>query len=73
MKWWLISDEDVEEIRAGLEASTHDANDFNCPDGWNECSGCGGDSLRERAGHVLDTGLHITSQVPEEGGEIDES
>jgi len=66
MKWWLISDDDVKIIRDGLNAPTHEANDYNCQD-WpigEGCRGCKGDKLRDRAIHTLDTGLHITNAVP---------
>lgn len=66
MKWWLISDDDVKNIRDGLSASTHGANDYNCED-WpigEGCRGCKGDELRDRAIYTLDTGLHITDAVP---------
>jgi hypothetical protein len=66
MKWWLISDEDVKEIRSALTAPTHEANDYNCED-WpigRGCHGCEGDELRQRAIYVLDTGLHIAGVVP---------
>jgi len=53
MKWWLISDEDVQEIRNALTAPTHTANDYNC-ENWpigQGCRGCDGDELREKAVH----------------------
>lgn len=66
MKWWLISGEDVQVIRAALNAPTHRANDFNCED-WpigDGCAGCRGDKERDEAVHTLDTGLHTTDAVP---------
>ena len=65
-KWWLISQEDVDDIRKGLEASTHDKNDYNCPDEWYGCTGCEGDDIRRDALHSLDSGLHITECVPDD-------
>lgn len=66
-KWWLISDEDVQKIRDGLMASTHEANDFNCED-WpdRECRGCVGQRIREAGIYALNTGLHETDVVPDD-------
>ena len=64
MKWWLISDEDVPIIREGLEAPTHEANDFNCPSSYEECRGCEGKEKRQMAIYTLDSGLHQTDEVP---------
>ena len=67
--WWLISREDAECIKQGLEAHTHAANDFNCPDdspSLCECSSCEGDKLRRKALHCLDSGLHITDAIPKD-------
>ena len=64
--WWLISDEDVDGIRAGLMADTHEATDGNCED-WpigSGCAGCQGDEARRQALHTLDSGLHVTDAIP---------
>ncbi len=64
-KWWLISNEDIEIIRKGLNASTHEANDYNCnPMPHESCAGCDGDEMRDKAWYTLDTGLHTTNVVP---------
>ena len=63
-KFWLISDEDVNEIRLGLESASHDTNDSNCPDGWTVCKGCNGQIRRKLALHALDSGLHLTDEQP---------
>ena len=66
MRWFLISDDDVNEIRQALRAPTHDGNDYNCQE-WppgQGCTGCAGDELREKAVHTLDLGLHITEAIP---------
>jgi len=74
MKWWLISDEDVVIIRAGLMVATHEANDFNCQD-WppgKGCRGCEGDEKRRIALHSLDSGLHLTDAVPDDWKEVED-
>jgi hypothetical protein len=66
MKWWLISDDDILEIRAALVAPTHLANSYNCQD-WppgQGCRGCDGDEARKRGLYILNTGLHRTDAVP---------
>ena len=68
MKFWLISDEDVKVIGAGLNAITHEANDYNCQD-WpigEGCCGCQGDELREKARYAFDMGLHATEEIPDD-------
>jgi hypothetical protein len=65
-KWWLISDEDVQIIRDGLTAPTHDINDYNCPTGWDDCRGCDGDEKRRNALHALDSGLYLTNAIPDD-------
>ena len=64
-EWWLISNEVVEIVRRGLEASGHEANDYNCnPRPYETCEGCDGDLLRGQALHDFETGLHITECIP---------
>lgn len=66
MKWWLISDDNIAQIRDALTAPTHEANDYNCQD-WppgTRCAGCLGDEKRKAAIYALDTGLHLTNCVP---------
>ena len=63
--WWLISERDVSIIRSGLEASTHEANDFNCGNTMEPiCRGCQGNDLRKVALLALDTGLNETDEIP---------
>jgi len=66
MKWWLISDEDVQIVKKGLNAPTHGKNDYNCPypDDADECEACAGSKLRQVAVYALDTGLNDTEAVP---------
>ena len=67
MRWFLISEEDTQFIRAALEMPEHDDNDFNCPyDPYSNtgCAACAGRKARGEAIHILDTGLHVTDAVP---------
>ena len=64
--WWLIHDKTVKIIREGLQAVTHLADDFNCPDRNDGCSGCEGDALRQRALYCVETGLNLTQSVPDD-------
>lgn len=66
MRFWLISDEDIEAVRQALMSGSHEAIFVNCEDGANgePCQGCAGDTMRRDGLHSLDTGLHITDQVP---------
>ena len=65
-KWWLINDDDVQIIMQGLDAPTHSANDYNCPDTWDYCNGCEGDEKRTKAQHALASGLHLTECIPDD-------
>ncbi len=68
MKYWLISDSDVDAVQRGLDAATHNSNDANCED-WppgSGCQGCLGDEERRAARHSLDSGLFSTDVVPAE-------
>jgi len=67
-KWWLISNEDVNAVRKGLMAPMHLPTSFNCPErARNEhCAACDGDELRKQALHALDTGLNVTTVVPDD-------
>lgn len=49
-KWWLISDEDVQTVRDGLE----EAIDFHPS------------AQTTRALHTLESGLHVTDAVPDD-------
>ncbi len=72
MKYWLIADSSVEEIKEGLMANTHAVNDYNCED-WppgDGCVGCRGDESRRSALHALESGLHTTSEIPWDMKEI---
>ena len=62
MKWWFISDENVQKIKEGLLAPTHEDNDFNCPDNSvdDECESCKGNELRREALRCLESGLQST-------------
>lgn len=64
MKFWLISKEDIGIVREALQSGSHETNDHNCPDGYDGCSGCDGQTQRANAIHTLDTGLHISDAQP---------
>lgn len=52
-KWWLICEEDVQEIRAFLLASTEDGDPVI-------------EQQARDAMHTLDTGLNTTDAVPDD-------
>lgn len=60
--WWLISSGQAEKIKQALVAPTHEANAYNCD--RQGCLACAGDSKRDEAYILIDTGLHITDIVP---------
>ena len=64
--WWLVSGETVAKVQAALQASTHAVNDLNCedwPPGYG-CDGCRGAEERREALHWIDSGCHLTDEVP---------
>ena len=68
MKFWLISEEDIETIREALGSKSHEAMEgFNCPDHFPPvaCEGCKGQAQRNHAVMTLDTGQHISDEQPE--------
>lgn len=68
MRYWLISDADVDAVKAGLTAITHEANSYNCEE-WppgDLCTGCSGDEERKSALHAFESGLHKTDAIPED-------
>ena len=73
MRWWLISDEDVNQIRAALESSSHDANGHNCPapNTYKGCGGCDGQEMRRTGLHALASGLHQTEHKPTDFGGVE--
>jgi len=67
MKWWLIKDEDVKEIREVLEHGIKERDDQCAASGClcdltnTYCSGWLRDAL-----HTLDNGCHTTDVIPED-------
>ena len=49
MKYLLLTPADVDIVRTALESQSHDINDHNCPDQWNDCWGCQGKEQRVEA------------------------
>ena len=49
MKYLLLTPADVDVIRTALSTPSHDTNDYNCPDEWDDCRGCNGQETRESA------------------------
>ncbi len=61
-KFWLISDKDVNEIRAALE--TESSHTYTTGHNENNCKGCNELHQRFHALHALDSGLHLTDEQP---------
>ena len=65
MKWWLVSDEDVQKIRAALEAA-EDLQEEQCGNYGCLCDLRGKTCWQfyTDAIHALDSGLHETDAIP---------
>jgi len=64
--WWLVNGETIQKITEALQSSTHEINDHNCED-WppgSGCNGCRGDEERKNALHWLESGCHLTKEIP---------
>jgi len=67
MKWWLISDEDIQAVRKALDCAVR-RQDERCAETGCMCDldGSPHSAFYSDALHALDSGLHETDAVPED-------